>query len=196
MRSHFQTVSPTLKRTDFSWSSSAIKSNESLSAETSRVAAFATAAASRLWSNAASRVPFTASTTMNLRAPAARSLRYQKRLLSSNQWGRIWSLRTSPGARIAPRRPRCRGEDHGSLREGSRPALAALAGGSSGPAARAVASANEGIRSRMNVREAKRVRAISGLRIIVTGYQSSKGAYRQQVAGPPARTGRAIQGSS
>ena len=175
---------------------SAIKSNGSLSAETSRVAAFATAAASRLWSNAASRVPFTASTTMNSRAPAARSLRYQKRLLSSTQWGRIWSLRTSPGARIAPRRPRCWGEDHGSLRGGSRPALAALAGGSSGPAARAVASANEGIRSRMNAREAKSVRAITGLRIIVTGYQSSKGAYRRQVAGPPARTGRAIQGSS
>ena len=42
VRSHFQTVSPTLKRTDLPWSSNAIKSNGSLSAETSRAAAFAT----------------------------------------------------------------------------------------------------------------------------------------------------------
>ena len=79
-------------------------------------AALAIAAASRLWSNAAARVPFAASTTMNSRAPAARSLRYQKRVLLSNQWGTIWSLRTSPAARAA-RQPRCWARTTGRLQE-------------------------------------------------------------------------------
>ena len=54
------------------------------------------------------RVPCSASTTMNSRAPPGNSLRYQKRLFWSNQCGAIRILKTRPSPAVG-RGPRCCG---------------------------------------------------------------------------------------